>query len=401
MTPGSDPADADIEELYDNAPSGHAAVRPDGRVASVNATLSRWLGYDRNALCGKLFTDLLSVGSRIHYETQFAPLLQVEGHLAGVAIEIVTADGRRLPVFLSANVKSDADGRLALVRITLQDARDRRSYERELLEARQHADRERARVQELATTLQRSLLPPSLFPPDGLDACAYYHPASADDVGGDFYDLFPLTRDKWGFFLGDVSGKGAGAAAITSLTRYTLRAAAVYNDDPVSVLQNLDTVLSHEFHGDDPRFCTVIFGVLTPATERGGFEIELATGGHPPALLISADGLARYVFTTGGNAVGIFPEPQFASAQIHLAAGDTLVMYTDGLTEARMGTGSTRYDDHDALLDFAADHSPATTTTIVEAIQALLDSFGSGLEDDVAVMALGVPSAVRVTGSDS
>jgi sigma-B regulation protein RsbU (phosphoserine phosphatase) len=392
MTLGRGPADADIEDLYENAPSGHASIWPDGRVASVNSTLTRWLGYERNALCGRAFTDLLSVGSRIHYETHFAPLLQVEGHLAGVAIEMVTADDGRLPVFLSANLKSDPGGRILLVRITVQDARDRRSYERELLEARQHADRERTRVQELATTLQRSLLPPSLSPPDGLDACAYYHPASADDVGGDFYDLFPLARDRWGFFLGDVSGKGAGAAAITSLTRYTLRAAAVYDDDPVHVLKNLDTVLSHEFHGDDPRFCTVIFGVLTPATGRGGFDIELAAGGHPPALLLGADGLTRYVHTTGGNAVGILPEPQFVSARIYLAAGDTLVLYTDGLTEARTGTGSVRYDDHDALLDFAASRAPATATTIVEAIQVLLGSFGSGLEDDVAVMALGVPT---------
>lgn len=393
MTLGPAPTDADIAELYDNAPSGHASLALDGRLESVNATLSHWLGYDRNTLRGKVFTELLCVGSRIHYETHFAPLLHLEGQLAGIAVELLAADGTRLPVFLSSNLKLDSAGRPVLVRITVQDARDRRSYEQELLEARQRADRERARVQELAATLQRSLVPPSLSPPEGLDACTYYHPASADDVGGDFYDLFPLTRDKWGFFLGDVSGKGAGAAAITSLTRYTLRAAAVYDDDPVHVLKNLDTVLNHEFHGDDPRFCTVIFGVMTPAIGDAGFEVELAGGGHPPALLIGADGLARYVHTTGGNAVGILPQPQFVSVRMHLAAGDTLVLYTDGLTEARTGTGSIRYDDHDALLDFAAAHCPTTATTIVESIRLLLGSFGSGLEDDVAVMALGVPAA--------
>ncbi|MDT5079325.1 MAG: phosphoserine phosphatase RsbU/P [Mycobacterium sp.] len=399
MTPGQHPLD-DYEDLYEHAPSGQLSTWPDGRIASVNATLSRWLGYERNALRDRPFTELLSVGSRIHYETHFAPLLQMQGKLAGIAVELVAAGGTRLPVFLTANVKNDGAGRPVLVRVTVQDASDRRSYERELLEARQLADRERARVQELATTLQRSLIPPLLSPPVGLEACAYYHPASLDDVGGDFYDLFPLARDKWGFFLGDVSGKGAGAAAVTSLTRYTLRAAAVYDDDPVEVLKNLDTVLSHEFHGDDPRFCTVVFGILV-AGRDGGFDIELATGGHPPALLIGADGRARYVDTVGGQAVGILPDAQFASARVQLAPGDTLVVYTDGLTEARMGTGTTRYDDHDALVDFAAAHSPATATTIVAAIQTLLGSFGSGLEDDVAVMALGVPSAIAVTGSES
>ena len=390
MTAGPHPDDAsgDFRDLYDNAPSGHASVTPDGRIVSINSTLVRWLGYDRSVLYGKVFVDLLTVGSRIHHETHFAPLLQMRGHLDGLAVDLVAADGTRLPVLLSANTRVD-DGRLVLVRLTVQDNRDRRSYERELLDARRRADGEQARIRELATTLQRSLIPPSLAPPDGLDARAYYHPASVDDVGGDFYDLFPLSKEKWAFFLGDVSGKGAGAAAITSLTRYTLRAAAVYDDDPVAVLQNLDTVLSHEFHGDDPRYCTVIFGVL----QRGGdgFDVELATGGHPPALLMAADGTARYVDTVGGHAVGILPAARFVSARVHLAPGDALVLYTDGLTEARTGVGTERYDDDDALLRFASAHGPATAESIVAAIQTLLAGFGSGLEDDVAVMALGVP----------
>ena len=395
MTPLQDPPDGDIEDLYENAPSGHVSIRPDGRIASMNTTLSHWLKLERNALCGREFVELLSVGSRIHYETHFSPLLQMNGHLAGIAVEMVASDGARLPMFLSANVKADSSGHPVLVRITLQDARDRRSYEKELLEARRRADHERARVQELAATLQRSLIPPSLSPPEGLDACALYHPASADDVGGDFYDLFPLTRDAWGFFLGDVSGKGAGAAAITSLTRYTLRAAAVYDDDPVSVLHNLDTVLNHEFHGDDPRFCTVIFGLLRyAADEAGGFDVELAAGGHPPALLIGANGEVRYLETPGGHAIGLLPTAQFTSARVHLAPGDTLVLYTDGLTEARTAAGSRYYED--ALLEFAADHGPTTPAAIVDAIRALLDSFGSGVEDDVAIMALGVPASAHV-----
>jgi sigma-B regulation protein RsbU (phosphoserine phosphatase) len=202
--------------------------------------------------------------------------------------------------------------------------------------------------------------------------------------------LFPLTRDKWGFFLGDVSGKGAGAAAVTSLVRYTLRSAAVYDEDPVAVLHNVDTVLNHEFHGDDPRFCTVIFGVLIP--RASGFEIELATGGHPPAILLRSDGQAQYVETSGGQAVGLLPDASFVATRIHLAAGDTMVLYTDGLTEARIGAGSQRYNDRNALLEFAAAHSPSTAVGIVANVRSLLHSFGAGLEDDVAVLALGVPA---------
>jgi sigma-B regulation protein RsbU (phosphoserine phosphatase) len=391
--PGADDipdGDGDIRDYYENAPCGHVLAWPDGRIAGVNATLADWLGQDRAALLGRPFTDLLTVGGGIHYETHFAPLLQMQGQISGIAVDLKTADGTRLPVFVTANVKTGADGNPALVRITAQDASDRRSYERELLDARQRADRERARVQVLATTLQRSLLPPLLFPPDGLETAAYYHPESDDEVGGDFYDLFPLASQKWGFFLGDVSGKGPGAAAVTSLTRYTLRAAAVFDDDPVAVLHNLDTVLRPEFHSDDPRFCTVIFGVLTKADN--GFDVALAAGGHPPALFLGADGAVRYVETDGGHPIGLIAQPRFVSRQFHLGPGDTLVLYTDGLTEARTGVGVERYDDQNALLDFAAGLAPGHAADIVDGLRALLVSFGSGLQDDAAVLALGVPA---------
>ncbi len=253
----------------------------------------------------------------------------------------------------------------------------------------QRVERERARVQVFARTLQRSLLPPLLSPPTGLDASAHYHAASADDVGGDFYDLFPLAHDKWAFFIGDVSGKGAGAAAVTSLARYTLRAAAVFDADPVAVLHNLHTVLSQEFRETVNQFATVIFGILTPGD--GGFGIELASGGHLPPILLGADGGARYVDIVGGNPVGIPMEPNFVGARIRLGPGDTLVLYTDGLTEARTGDGAERYDYYGALLKFAAAQSPTTASAIVTAIQSLLDGLGSGVEDDVAVLALGVP----------
>jgi sigma-B regulation protein RsbU (phosphoserine phosphatase) len=325
----------------------------------------------------------------MHYEPHFAPLLQMQGQLAGVTVDVATADGGRLPVFLTANIKSDTDGRPTLLRITLHDAGDRRSYERELLNERQRVESERARVEMFARTLQRSLLPPVLSPPEGLDASAYYLAASADDVGGDFYDLFPLAHDKWAFFIGDVSGKGAGAAAVTSLTRYTLRAAAVFDADPVAVLHNLHTVLSQEFRDTVNQFATVVFGIIMPDGE--GFGIQLASGGHLPPLLFGADGGVRYVDIVGGNPVGIPMEPRFIAAQVRLGPGDTLVLYTDGLTEARTSSGAERYDYYGALLEFAAAQAPTTASEIVVAIQSLLDGFGSGLEDDVAVLALGVP----------
>jgi sigma-B regulation protein RsbU (phosphoserine phosphatase) len=98
--------------------------------------------------------------------------------------------------------------------------------------------------------LAAQLAPPSLPEVPGLDAAAHYHIASVDEVGGDFYDLFALGGDRWGLFLGDVCGKGASAAAATSLIRYTLRAAAVYDADPAAVLGTLNTVMHDEYERD-------------------------------------------------------------------------------------------------------------------------------------------------------
>src|SRR3978361_733977 len=135
--------DVSVEDYYENAPCGHVMAWPDGRIARINATMSDWLGHDRADLLGTPFTDLLTVGGRIHYETHFSPLLRAQGQVSGIAVDLVAADGSRLPVFVTANVKSNDDGSPALIRITAQDARDRRTYERELPEARQRAERAR------------------------------------------------------------------------------------------------------------------------------------------------------------------------------------------------------------------------------------------------------------------
>jgi phosphoserine phosphatase RsbU/P len=391
--------DPSVEAFWENAPCGHIIADSDGHIVRVNSTLARWLGYERNTLCGMPFSDLLTVGGRILYDTHFGPLLQMGGDLNGVTVDVVAADGTRLPMFLTANVTTDSDQKPELLQITVLDAADRRAYEAELLQARQQAEKEQGRVRVFAETLRGALLPPVLSPPVGLEAADYYYAASVDDVGGDFYDLFPLSRATWGFFLGDIAGKGVDAAVVTALTRYTLRAAAVYDDDPVQVLNNLNTVLRQELQGSHIRLCTLIYGKLTVCDN--GFDVELASGGHPPPLLFYADGSAYYVDTTGGQAAGITAEPHFVANRFRLSPGDTLVLYTDGLTEASTGVGLARYDDEGALLRFAKSHSPTTASAIVDAVHHLLDGFGSGLEDDTAVLALGVPRCSDTEGGVS
>ncbi|MFD7745925.1 PP2C family protein-serine/threonine phosphatase [Streptomyces sp. NPDC059698] len=383
-----------VEDLYENAPCGYLSTLLDGRIVKINTTLLNWLGRRREDLVGhEHFSDLLTVGGRLYHETHFAPLLRMQGEVNGIALELRTAHGARMPVLVTSTVKTGDDGRPLLIRTTVFDARDRRAYETELLRARQEADREHARLRTLTTTLQKTLLPPVLANVPGLDVSAHYHVASADEVGGDFYDLFPLTAGTWGLFLGDVCGKGAAAAVVTSLARYTLRAAAVYDPDPAAVLGNLNTVLNHEYQGADPRFCTVVFGLLTPDGAGGGFHVVLASGGHPPALLMRADGTADFLPTPGGQLIGVLPDPEIVTTEIRLAPGDTLLLHTDGLTEAHTHAttgGTERYGD-DAFLDFARSLAPTTASDTIGAVRDLLDTFGAGVDDDTAVLAIHVP----------
>jgi sigma-B regulation protein RsbU (phosphoserine phosphatase) len=371
------------EDLYEHAPCGYLSTALDGRVVKVNQTLLDWLGHPRDEVVGVLrFADLLTVGGRLYHETHFAPLLRMQGSIGGVALELRTATGERLPVLVTSKVKTDADGAPRLIRTTVFDASDRRAYEQELLRARREAEKERARVTELARTLQQTLLPPILPDVPGLSLAAHYHPASADQVGGDVYDLFPLPGGRWAVFLGDVCGKGAAAAVVTSLTRYTLRSAAVYDDDPVAVLKNLNSVLLQEVAG---QFCTVVFGVLTPAP--GHCTVTLASGGHPPALLVRGDGSVAYQHTPGGQLLGILPDARITTTTVDLTAGDTLLLYSDGLTEARVDESRNRLGE-EAVLAFAQANAPTTAEGLIGQLTNLLTTVT--VDDDVAALALSV-----------
>ncbi|MFH8800836.1 PP2C family protein-serine/threonine phosphatase [Streptomyces sp. NPDC017936] len=388
------------EDLYESAPCGYLSTLMDGTIAKINATLLNWLGLEREAVVGRMrFTDLLTVGGKLYHETHFAPLLRMQGEIGGIALEIKQADGARMPVLVSSAVKHGDTGEPLLIRTTVFDARDRRAYEEELLRARQaaeaareQAEADRARLQSALAVLQQSLLPDSLPQVPGVEAAAHYRTASPDQLGGDFYDLFPIDGKRFAFFLGDVCGKGPEAAAVTSLTRYTLRAAALHDPDPVSALSTLNQVLHARYTGKDPRYCTAIFGVVEPDPVTGHAAVRLASGGHPPALVLRADGTADYLPTPGGLLVGVLPSAPFTTATTALRPGDTLLLYTDGLTEARTGEDRTALYGDEALRAFAVGHAGRPAHAVVQALAGLLDDFADGLDDDTALLALGVPA---------
>ncbi len=244
----------------------------------------------------------------------------------------------------------------------------------------------------IATTLQRSLLPPSLPVIPGLAIAARFRAAgTATEVGGDFYDLFE-ARERWMVMMGDVTGKGPGAAAITSLARYTMRTAAQYEDDPTAMLRRLNATL-----GSDPerrQICTAVcVGVQPPAEGAPGVGLQVVCAGHPSPLLVTADGDVRPVGRPG-TLLGAFAEGRWTVADVALGVGDALVLYTDGVTDTRGPDGRFGTERLEALLRTIG---PADAETIAGGIDAALQEFGEQ-RDDVAVLVLCATADAPQTG---
>ncbi|MFF2404933.1 PP2C family protein-serine/threonine phosphatase [Streptomyces goshikiensis] len=320
-----------------------------------------------------------------------APIVTHDGHRLGTVNildtkpRLITEDDTATLADLAAIVLDEMEMRLSALNALRTEQERRREQE----EARERADRDKAAIQAFASTLQRTLLPPGLPVVPGLELACHYATASPRDVGGDFYDVFPLGGGKWAFFLGDVCGKGPEAAAVTSLTRYTLRAAALIDPDPDMVLTSLNTALLLE-PAVGTRFCTAVFGILEP--EKEGFAVTVATGGHPPAYHLRGNGVAEAVRPKGGMLIGALAEAHFASHTFHLAPGEGLLLYTDGLTEARTADG--HMIGEEGLTDFLAARTASVgATAVIEDTVALIDATPHGAGDDVALLALSVPFA--------
>ncbi|HVL81766.1 MAG TPA: SpoIIE family protein phosphatase [Actinomycetota bacterium] len=321
------------EDLYEHAPCGYLSTLPDGTIIKVNETLLAWMGYSRQELVGRVrFADLLSAGGRIYHETHYAPLLSMQGQVREIALDMVRRDGTRVPVLVNSILVQTEDGKPEVIRTSVFNATSRREYERELLRAREHAESSEARVRELAQTLQTSLMPPSLPDIAGLDLGAAYRPAGrGDEVGGDFYDVFQTGSDDWAVVIGDVCGKGAQAAVVTALVRYTARAAAIRSKRPSAVLNMVNDGLLQ--HGGE-RFCTALYLRVRTAGGKAP-RITFASAGHPMPMQISGDSVSPV--GEPGMLLGVVERPILSDSSLQLDPGEALFCYTDGLTEARRG----------------------------------------------------------------
>jgi PAS domain S-box-containing protein len=239
-----------------------------------------------------------------------------------------------------------------------------------------------AEQSDVATTLQRSLLPPDLPRIPGVQLAARYR-ASGDgiEIGGDFYDCFATGGGDWAVLIGDVCGKGAEAAAITALARYTLRASVLHGGRPSQVLAELNETLLRQ--GLDYRFCTVLYAAVTPRPD--GCEVVLATGGHPLPLVMRAGGPVERVGEPG-TLLGIVREPVITEQRVLLGAGDALVLYTDGVIEASPADQAL---DEERLAELLLAHGARDAGTVAEAVERkALEVQDGRLRDDVAVVVL-------------
>jgi PAS domain S-box-containing protein len=238
----------------------------------------------------------------------------------------------------------------------------------------------------IAWTLQQSLLPPALPQIPGIEVAARFRAAGdGAEVGGDFYDLFPIAGGQWATVMGDVCGKGADAAAVTALARYTIRAASMQQNRPSRVLELLNEALLRDETRQDRRFCTVAYALL----ERAGNGVAacLASAGHPLPFVIRASGTVEQVGCSG-TLLGIVPDVEIGDLEVALEPGDTLVLYTDGVIEARGGGPELGEAGLARLLEGCAGARPEDVAARIEG--ASLEAYRGPPTDDIAVLVLQV-----------
>jgi serine phosphatase RsbU (regulator of sigma subunit) len=241
-------------------------------------------------------------------------------------------------------------------------------------------------AEDIARTLQASLLPPQLPDIPDVELARHYRASGrGNEVGGDFYDVFEVPDGRWLAVVGDVVGKGPAAAATTGLARHTLRAAAMRETAPSRILDILNDVLLAEADAADADgvFATVCAALLERTPE--GLRCTLSSGGHPAPLVRRADG-AIALLDVPGTVLGIVEAAVLDDRTVLLEPGDTLLLYTDGVTEARRPDG--RFLDDDGLLALVAEAADDAAGLVAHlAVQVEAYQQGSA-RDDVALLAV-------------
>ncbi|HWH93030.1 MAG TPA: SpoIIE family protein phosphatase [Baekduia sp.] len=308
-------SDLAAEDLFEDAPCGYLIAGRDGVIRRANRTLEALLGVKRGALVGRRFQDLLTVGGRIYHETHYAPLLQMQGWVREIAVDLVCDDGSTVPALITTKVHGDT------VRTIVFEATDRRRYEQELVRAR---DREHATAGEL----QRGLLRGELPRDPSLDLGVAYLPAVKGlEIGGDWYDAFWLGEGRIGVVVGDVVGRGIGAGTTMGELRSAVRALASTGLAPGALLDALD---GYARRHDVGQMTTLAYAELDLASGR----MALACAGHPPPAVARPGAPPCYVWD--GRSAPLDAAVVASARQqteVRLRPGALVALFTDGLFE--------------------------------------------------------------------
>jgi PAS domain S-box-containing protein len=292
-----------------------------GRVTDVNPAGTALLETTRPQLVGRALADVLG---NADVERPAEPVGRSPLDTERLELGPPDDEEQRRTYEVRREPLQDASGRPAGELVMLRDVTERIRAE----DALAHLLDERSRV---AAALERSLVPGELPEIPGTETAGRYEPAGdGHEIGGDFFDIFPLDGQVWGVVLGDVSGKGAEAAAVTALTRYTLRALADPRHLPSRTLRDLNARLLSATDGE--RHCTLVYALVR--TGDAGLEITLSLAGHHPPLVTRSDGRVEPVGELG-TALGLLDTVELSDARVVLAAGESVCLYTDGLVEAR------------------------------------------------------------------
>ncbi|GGX90761.1 PP2C family protein-serine/threonine phosphatase [Streptomyces fructofermentans] len=336
--------------------------------------------------------ELLAPDARTDPRIMDLPAISALGMGAWAGYPVVSPDGHVLGGFcvIDKNARPFTPQQCEALRILARSVSSEIALRQALREARASGDASAA----LARTLQESLLPPCLPRVPGLDVAAVHRPADATgamgaEVVGDFYDLFRTRDSKWSAVMGDVCGKGLDAVKVTTLARYTVRAEANQHHNPATVLHRLHEALVDQRVSE--RFLTAAMAVFEPTSE--GITGLYASAGHPPALIRRADGTVEEL-----NATGILLSPEipasrddFDETAFRLHPGDSLLLYSDGLTEARDRHRGPLFGDDRLARTLAATHGADAATTLDLLWREASAHAGGHAVDDTAMMILRVP----------
>lgn len=349
----------------------------DGCVIGWNPAAAATFGYTADEALGQDMAELI------------IPEAVRPMHRAGIDHFLATGEGpalnRRLELEAQRKNGELFPVEVTMTRVDLPGTASFTGFVRDITERKESElaiEETRARSVRIAQTLQQSLLPPSLPVIDGVELASRFRPAGdGDELGGDFFDIFQTGREDWGFVLGDVCGKGAPAAALTALVRYTVRATAMRVRKPSAVLGVANEAINRQ-HPD--TFCTAVYGRLR-RTQRG-LRCSFACGGHPLPLVARVGGGVEQE-GHHGRLLGPFEEADLRDFNIDLQIGDAIVLVTDGVTEARQpGQRDFGEDGVRRVMEGADSLSAAALAEAIEA--AALAHGGGALKDDLAILVL-------------